>query len=68
MTEEELRQEVYAVLLDVHIWTRPGNGWYNPDYPEFSDRVDAALKEYETRYLPEVEKKRRPMPKFGGRR
>lgn len=64
----ELQWEVYAVLLDVHIWTKSGGVWYNPDYPGFSDRVDVVLKEYEVRYLPAVEKKNRPMPKFGGRR
>jgi len=60
MTGEELQQETYTVLLDVHIWTKPGGVWYNPDYPGFSDRVDVVLKEYESRYL---RKKNRPMPR-----
>jgi len=28
-------EEMYAVMLDVHIWTRPGNKWFDPSCPGF---------------------------------
>ena len=42
-----LLQEIYAMMLNLWIETRPGNDWYDPDYPGFSERVDRLMQHLE---------------------
>ncbi len=46
-------EELYAVMLDVHIWTRPGNKWFDPSCPGFSDRVNRIMQCMEEHVLEE---------------
>jgi hypothetical protein len=42
-----LLDQVYCMLLCTHIWTRRGNLWYDPQYPEYSEHVDKVLQAME---------------------
>jgi len=42
-----LLQEIYAMMLHLWIHTKPGNVWYDPDYPGFSERVDLLMQHLE---------------------
>ena len=49
--EEPLLKQVYGAMLCMHIWTRKGNTWYDPDYPGYSEHIDTILCAIEKEWL-----------------
>lgn len=55
--DDSLIEELYAVMLHMYILTRPGNRWYNPEFPGFSERVNRIMECFEDYVLDEVKEK-----------
>lgn len=49
--KKSLLEKVYSVLLCTHIWTRPGNPWYDPRYPGYSEEVDRVVTAFENEFV-----------------
>jgi len=52
--DASLIEELYKMMLIMHILTRPGNSWYDPNYPRFSERVNRIMECFEDYVLEEI--------------